>query len=848
MKSCCVASALSVLLIFATTTHAQSREVIQNCKAATALVDLSAQGKIATAFCIDENGIFVTNYHVVDKVNDEAEITLVLNAARSSEKKFTAKVIRTDEENDLALLRAEAAEPFQALELGDDDELFETMRTVVSGFPFGKGLAIDKESFPAMSVNVGRITAIRSSEGQAKLIQLDAELNPGNSGGAVTDEDGKVIGVVSFGLLATGINFAIPVNKLKLLMQKPDVNITYPEITFANKNESVDLEVALTPLLTPLKNPNVSVEIQVEDEEPRTVPLERNGMRFHVSFVPQPLESSRPPLVDSTIRFSNGEITTRIEDRKIAVDAKPYDLSAVSSISLGEEGTYDVEFADGSTQTGKVRGLDEMNLDFGETQLKADLSAATEVLIDLPDSAAPQVSFTIIVKDSETEIKRVESVAEDSFTSIRPFEGPEKRVRLPGTITDAVAAGGGRLLLLPIPQQKKLAVFDCTLQKILTYIPMASDNCLVAGTLQHAVLFDRINNVIERWNLATFKRERSIKPPFDGVIRAVAAGSASSGPVLVLWAVGTGALDRTSYTTIDVATMTEKKLTPNGRFNHSYRDTMHIRASANGRAFGMWCTSHSPQGIYAARLLDGKLEGSYEHDSVGHVVPGPDGMLFFTGIGLVFSNRLKAESRSLRSKVPCVPTTHPKLYLTVPADPGANRNLGSKPFEGVQPGIHSVGSSARLVEMPPLKLRQASGNRSRSSDFTLDKRVIYLMQSNALITIPYSNEEILIQEFDLMKELEDSETDYFFVTSTPNLVFEPGSKWKYKLTVASKHRKFRYELLSGPTGMKISRTGEVSWTVPEDFPDKSTHVIINVSNAIDQVSYDTFTLQNAAAD
>ena len=833
---------------------AQSREVVQNCKAATALVDLSAQQKIATGFCIDDSGVFVTNFHVVDEVDDDEQITLVLNASQDSERKVKAKVIRTDEENDLALMRVESPGPFQALKMGEESELFETMQTVVFGFPFGKGLSVDEDSFPAISINVGRITALRRSDNETKLIQLDAAINPGNSGGAVTDEQGRVIGVVSFGLLTTGVNFAIPVNKLKQLMRKPDVNVTYPTITSANLDKSVNLDVTLAALLTPLKNPSISAEIKIDKDEPLLVPLKRQGMKFHASFVPQPLKASKPVLVDSQIRFSGGEITGRIEDRKIGVDAKQYDLSSIASITAEDDGNHSIELTDGTTQTGKATGLNAVEVDFGDTRLNVDISKAAEISLDPVENTDPQVSFTIVVKDGNTEVERIESGSEQSSHAIaagqfKKFVGPDKQVAMPGTISDVVVAKGGRLLLLPMPQQKKLAVFDCSVQKVISYISMASDNCLVAGTLENAVIFDRTNNVIERWSLDTFKRERSIKPPFSGVVKAVAAGSAARGPILVLWAVGTGALDRAKYTTIDVATMTEKEIETSGRFHHSYRDAMHIRASSNGRVFGMWCTSHSPQGMHAAILLDGKLTGTYEHNSVGHIVPGPDGMMMFTGIGGVFTNTLKAKSQGSRTRVPCVPTSHPKLYLTVPAEPGAQRNLGSKPFAGVRPGIHSVDSSAALVDLPSLQLGSDKVNRSWSaSDFSLDKRVHYILQGNALITIPFSNDKIIVQEFDLMKELEQSDTDYFFVTSTPNPVFSPGSKWKYKLTAASKQRGFRYEVASGPKGMKVSRTGEVTWSVPRDFREETVDVIINVSNKIDQTGYDTFTLYKGKAD
>ena len=91
------------------------------------------------------------------------------------------------------------------------------MDVVAFGFPLAGGPAPGRDGRPSISVNAGSITALRRQEGRLKEIQLDAELNPGNSGGPVLDGHGKVIGVVRSGMVArglgrTGINQAIPVS------------------------------------------------------------------------------------------------------------------------------------------------------------------------------------------------------------------------------------------------------------------------------------------------------------------------------------------------------------------------------------------------------------------------------------------------------------------------------------------------------------------------------------------------------------------------------------------------------------------------------------------------------------
>lgn len=840
------------------TLSAQDRAVIERGKAATALVDLSSQEISATAFCIDKSGVFVTNHHVVVEAEEGADVRLILNPASDSQQEVLASVIRVDEKHDLALLRTKEPGDFVALPLGKNSDVFETMQTVVFGFPFGKGLAVEEDSYPAMSVNVGRIAAIRRRGAAEELFQLDAEINPGNSGGAVLDVNGNVIGVVSSGVFATGVSFAIPVDWLTKQLRQPDVKLDLPPITAGNLAEASELRVILTPLLSDLADPVVEATLEIDDAEPVTIPMERGDENVFVGkFVPQEKGTQKRVLLDGHVVFAEGEFTARIVDAEFEIAGKKRRLADVTRITPGDKtDQYDLVFADGNKQTGVLNGLGQVSVDFGDARADLDLSAATEISLSSNDDAL-QSKFTIVVRDGSQEVYRIATSAGETLerrnngdtggVSLKSYSGPKKSVPLPGVITDVVAARGGRMLLLTMKQVKKLAIFDCNSAAIVKVLPLASHNVIVVGTLNHAIVFDRTKDVIERWSLKTFRRELTVTTPFNGVVKSAVAGAASRGPILVLWSGKTDALARVACTTVDVQTLKEKKIAASGRFGGvSYRDAMHLRASANGRVFGMWATSHSPQGLNVGVLLDDKLVGLNEHTSVGHVVPSADGMHLLTGIGGVFSNSLTSKSGGTRTRVPCVPTTHPRLYLTVPAEPGAQRNLGRDPFKGVKPAIHVVDSEAPLLGLPSLDLGDDVENRSWSAnDLTLDKRVYYVVSGNMLLSIPFSNDKIVVQGFDLLEELDRSPVDYFFVASVPVRVFEPGKTYGYRINVASKRSGAKFDLTSGPEGMRVSGSGDVSWTVPKDFPDQKVDVIVGITNSANQACYETFTIYRA---
>src|SRR5262245_8175115 len=89
-------------------------EIAKRGKAATAFAEVPGRG---TAFCVHPSGLFVTNEHVV-RGSETAEVTLVLDPSLPTQRVLKAKVVRTDKDADLALLRAEGAKDLPSLPLG----------------------------------------------------------------------------------------------------------------------------------------------------------------------------------------------------------------------------------------------------------------------------------------------------------------------------------------------------------------------------------------------------------------------------------------------------------------------------------------------------------------------------------------------------------------------------------------------------------------------------------------------------------------------------------------------------------------------------------------------------------
>lgn len=159
-----------------------------------------------SGFIISKDGYILTNNHVVEGA-DIIKVTL------SDDRNFDAKVIGTDPQSDVALIKIEDPQNLPVIPLGDSSSLEVGEWVIAIGNPFGL----------SQTVTVGVVSATgRSSVGineYENFIQTDAAINPGNSGGPLLNGQGEVIGINTALFSRTGgymgIGFAIPINMAK---------------------------------------------------------------------------------------------------------------------------------------------------------------------------------------------------------------------------------------------------------------------------------------------------------------------------------------------------------------------------------------------------------------------------------------------------------------------------------------------------------------------------------------------------------------------------------------------------------------------------------------------------------
>ncbi|MDE3056529.1 MAG: DegQ family serine endoprotease [Bacteroidota bacterium] len=167
---------------------------------------------LGSGVIISKDGYILTNNHVVDHAT---KLTVTLET--DSKKKYTAKVIGSDPQSDIAVIKIDA-DDLPAASLANSDSVHIGQWVIAVGNPFGL----------MHTVTAGIISAKgRSSVGitdYEDFIQTDASINPGNSGGALADLDGNVVGINTAIESNTGSNagvgFAIPINMAKSIMEE----------------------------------------------------------------------------------------------------------------------------------------------------------------------------------------------------------------------------------------------------------------------------------------------------------------------------------------------------------------------------------------------------------------------------------------------------------------------------------------------------------------------------------------------------------------------------------------------------------------------------------------------------
>lgn len=242
---------------------------------------------LGSAFFIDRSGLLITNYHVIaSEVDPEYNgvSRMYIRMGDSSSPRIPAKVIGWDPIMDLAVIKAEVMPDYVFSVIGTD-----VAQVGDKVYAIGSPAGLEK------TVTSGIISALNRRLLQlGDVIQLDAAVNHGNSGGPVVNEQGNLLGVVFAGVEQfQGINFAVPVQRLvsalPALLSGGQVERPWLGLVLGEERDSVGI-IYVAPN-TPAYEQNIPVERKIVRLNGKTVEAPQ-GMR--ISYLQDQLLSCQP--------------------------------------------------------------------------------------------------------------------------------------------------------------------------------------------------------------------------------------------------------------------------------------------------------------------------------------------------------------------------------------------------------------------------------------------------------------------------------------------------------------------------------------------------------------------------
>jgi hypothetical protein len=408
---------------------------------------------------------------------------------------------------------------------------------------------------------------------------------------------------------------------------------------------------------------------------------------------------------------------------------------------------------------------------------------------------------------------------------------------MPGPVESVVVAGGGRLLLLHLPRERRVAVFDVSKGERVKLIPAEDAGARVAGGMNLFVIYLPGKGVLERWSTKTLEREAELKAEFPPDVTALAMGSASNGPLVAALRGGDRRAVHGGATVgyFDPATGKEVGYelggdqNPFGMALHDAKALV-LRVSADGSVVTGFGGGPGPE----VHVIDGgRVTRYWKHIGPNQALPGPDGRTLY-GIGNRYPADLKVEDgprEDLNNPNWLIPAVQGDFFLSLRPQAADRR----APFGQARKAVAEVCMGAEgksvlnLGELPnfevPTGFFEARGK-------TFDQQLVLVPDAKVLAVVPTKNKErLVLVRADLDAALSKAGFDYLFVTSRPPTVAVKGEAYKYAMAVRSKKGGVKVTLESGPKGMTANPAGAVAWDVPKDFAEAEVGVILKVADA-----------------
>ena len=837
------------------------QKLVANAKSATVLVERPSGDGFGTAFCIDNKGFFITNHHVI--VGETEKIPLIQNPGTGKEKKLLAEIVRSDEDLDLALLRVVQLDtPLIALDLGSDEGLTETQPISVFGYPFGTGLALRNAKYPNISVNVGRITSLRKRSSELKKIQLDAVVNPGNSGGPVIDSGGKVVGVIDEKVEGTDVNFAIPVTILKGFLSRPEAILLQEEIRFAEREEPVDLKFNVASFGSESQDIQLKVQISNGIDSNDDFTLDEPDAAGHWVVNVTPMEKSEEPLrIPVTITYKSGKVKGEIAEQPISFAGSRQYLIEMKSIAKVTDNKWRLTRYDGKSVAREGLVFSDLQVYLGGTKTKLDLDSVRKIELGVPEQRfvrrlrynakvyadgklasilRGEIPLVGVPGDAETDVVNDSDIGMATLTysipDLKPeFEEDELVYEFDEPFDEYVMGGADRFMIFKFGESKQIKIFDLIKGDVVHQIDnVDSDAILCAGSEELFIVLPS-QMLMQRWNLESFRREKTSRLPLPSAPKYVHIGVNSSEYIVL-------AAGQNAYI-INVNTLKPMQVSGKDIFYDTGNNGHPIRISADGATISGIPTTHG-RGFKSTLIADKYLieipfSGDFHRSGFGQ--PSPNGRLFFFKNGKIYNVVGKDVTPDWFKDTKLYTTVDPRYFISFKWLDGVVKGKMATVDICTASDLRVVSGNVHLEELatdPGINSFSHRNGQINSGKVSIH----YVPWANLLANPGYDSKRVYVRKFDFAKQLAETGEDFIFVESLPPMIAYKGKPLRYQVQCQTNSDSVAYKLVEGPSGMRISNSGLLTWKPSRGAVEEFVSVVINVAGNKGDETFHTFDL------
>ncbi len=754
--------------------RALTSETINRLKEATVFIQTPSGSGTGFLARLDGDGVFiVTNNHVISERIDYLvgettraydEVDVVFFSGAPGAQKTKARVFATFRSADLALLQCETT-PSGVTPLVFDFQSvpFETMSVLAAGFPFGEDLSGGQ--FPSPTIVKANVSSLRYSHaGELESVQLDTNLNPGNSGGPILGESGKVLGVAVAAIRGTDISFMVPARDMRRFIDGAIDYLSPSSMKFDYAKDQVnqDLVVVFADPFRRIAQVGFNRLTKPPDKRDLTPPFRALG---------EPMQLYKN---SATQQIIVKMVTSRSGNRA-------YWYQSWIRHKNSAERVYHAPFAPGfeardaprpSVPPPRAKPKDEDVL-----PPPRPLPAGLEPVAELDTSWHERARAAI---------------------------GEGLTLDTPGPLKSAFMAGNGRFLVGTLAHFGTIVVFDFKRMAWTGFFPAVGRVHVAAGA-NRLVIYRELENKFEIYDLDSMRRLRELENPMPWPCYALGMGSANGRRLFTAYLEG----DRKFHPfLLDTESLALVPLDPppGPLFGAGSMGRLHFDPAAEVGLFKPERHGNRLFKLNATRVTESGRGACFDR----HFQQVKASGLYSCKTKYYFRNQEKFRAQDADF---LVFAEDGDAFLIFPRSQGGAKVLP-------KPTLHSPADNQKMA-----RLNLEIPKRQLNSSNQWGRPIYFFQQAGFIAYFGAYMENITMVPFDLKQTLSDQHGGaYLFGLSSSFGQAYMGTAYRQRLRHAS-DGKASYQLIEGPQGLILSAKGVMVWANPYPEREAGFHTI-----------------------